>query len=275
MTIPVVTLPRSGVSITRLGFGTARLHYLAPRGRERIIKHAFECGIRHFDTAPAYGDGLAELELGRYLSQRRPEITIATKYGILPSRTCLIAEQINSVAGAAARLGKAALQRIVARRKPREAVRPEALRDSLFGSLRRLRTDMIDIFMLHEPEVYDIDTCKALLEELSTLQQKEFIRSFGVAGSFDRVSKLAERCAELCAVIQTAESEWAESLVPDITYGVIARGPQTWFSAGQGPDDAPQRILSALARRPGGATIFASKRPEHISAVAKAVSNAP
>jgi D-threo-aldose 1-dehydrogenase len=250
------------------------LHYLATRARERVIERVLECGIRHFDTAPAYGDGLAEFELGRYLAHRRPEITIATKYGISPSRICLMAEQIAPVAGFVARFGKAAFRRIPGVRRPQESVSVGKLRESFFGSLRRLRTDMIDIFFLHEPDVYDLDTTKALLNELWTLRQKGYIRAFGVAASFDRVRELVERCPDLCQVIQTSEAEWRDFPVPDITYGAIARGPQSWLSAGGNSRDAPQKILSALARRPNGAAIFASTKPENISAVAKAVSYA-
>lgn len=48
-----------------------------------LLDHALECGVRHFDTAAAYGGGASEAILGRWLASRRPVgITIATK--ILP-----------------------------------------------------------------------------------------------------------------------------------------------------------------------------------------------
>src|SRR3984893_18890700 len=49
-----------------------------------VIEHAWEAGIRFFDTAPLYGYGLAELRLGRVLqSKPRDEFTLATKVGRL------------------------------------------------------------------------------------------------------------------------------------------------------------------------------------------------
>jgi aryl-alcohol dehydrogenase-like predicted oxidoreductase len=63
--LPPVRLAKTEIVTSRLGFGTARLHYLAPRERQALLAAAAELGVVHFDTAPAYGDGIAETELGR------------------------------------------------------------------------------------------------------------------------------------------------------------------------------------------------------------------
>lgn len=79
-----VALARGQLPGSRLAFGTSRLHYVGQADRQRLLALAVDCGICHFDTAPVYGDGLAERELGRFLKGRRSGLLIATKYGVAP-----------------------------------------------------------------------------------------------------------------------------------------------------------------------------------------------
>jgi hypothetical protein len=77
-----VKLSRSGLVTSRLGFGTSRLHYIRREERRWLIDAAIDLGFFHFDTAPSYGDTLAECEIGAALGGRRDHVVIATKYGI-------------------------------------------------------------------------------------------------------------------------------------------------------------------------------------------------
>ena len=66
-----------GTSITtsRLGLGTHSLHRLfAPAARRDLLARALDLGVLHFDTAPSYGDGLAEREIGRILRRLSGEV---------------------------------------------------------------------------------------------------------------------------------------------------------------------------------------------------------
>jgi D-threo-aldose 1-dehydrogenase len=83
-----VLLGRTKVTVTRFGLGTAPLAGLFEEVDEAkgmgVIEHAWEAGIRFFDTAPLYGHGLAELRLGKVLkSKPRDEFTLASKVGRL------------------------------------------------------------------------------------------------------------------------------------------------------------------------------------------------
>src|SRR6516164_8859040 len=82
--IPTVRLAKSGITTSRLAFGTSRLHYLGKRDRQRLLAAAADLGFAHFDTAPAYGDGICEAELGKFIRGQRDRFVIATKYGIPP-----------------------------------------------------------------------------------------------------------------------------------------------------------------------------------------------
>ncbi len=101
----------------------------------RVVDAALECGINFVDTAEAY-PGSEEL-LGSALLGRRQQVVLASKFGH---------PQDYPSGGAAAR---------------------ETVRGSIEGTLRRLQTDYVDIYMLHFPEPSSpIEATLAALEEL-------------------------------------------------------------------------------------------------------------
>lgn len=79
-------LGRTGVQLTRLGFGGASIGELFERVPDDQVQAtlaaAWEGGIRYFDTAPWYGRGLSELRVGRFLRQQpREAFVVSTKVG--------------------------------------------------------------------------------------------------------------------------------------------------------------------------------------------------
>src|SRR5260221_11454450 len=79
---------RTQLDVTRLGFGTAPLgglfEALTDDEAHLVVEAAWSTGIRFFDTAPQYGNGLAERRLGAVLSTKpRDEYVLATKVGRL------------------------------------------------------------------------------------------------------------------------------------------------------------------------------------------------
>jgi aryl-alcohol dehydrogenase-like predicted oxidoreductase len=114
------TLGRTGVSVSVLGFGCGAVGGMmvrgAPADQERAVARAVEAGVTFFDTAPMYGDGASETNLGRVLKALKPAIVLATKMTIRP-------EDRSDVAG--------------------------AIRRSLEASLGRLGRDHVDLLQLH------------------------------------------------------------------------------------------------------------------------------
>ena len=83
-----VRVGRTGVGVTRLGLGCAPLGSLYTAVDERqayaTVERAWDLGIRYFDTAPLYGNGLSERRTGRVLAGKpRAEFTLSTKVGRL------------------------------------------------------------------------------------------------------------------------------------------------------------------------------------------------
>ncbi|RSN71364.1 MULTISPECIES: aldo/keto reductase [Actinomadura] len=105
-----------------------------------LIREALDLGVTFLDTAQPYGDGHNETLVGRALAGRRDEAVLATKTG-------LVVEDLAS-------------RRIVRRGTP------EHVASSAEDSLRRLGTDVIDLYYLHrvDPEVPLADTWGAMAE---------------------------------------------------------------------------------------------------------------
>jgi aryl-alcohol dehydrogenase-like predicted oxidoreductase len=114
------TLGRTGLRVPALGFGCGNVGGLLIRGtqaeRERAVARAIELGIDYFDTAPVYGDGRSEENLGRALRALGARLHVGTKVRLpdLPA-----------------------------------AELPGAVARGLEESLRRLGRDRVDLFQLH------------------------------------------------------------------------------------------------------------------------------
>jgi aryl-alcohol dehydrogenase-like predicted oxidoreductase len=89
----------------------------------RAIRRAIDLGVRFFDTADVYGAGHSEEVLGRAIEGRRGEVVISTKFGYMFDAATRQASGTNATA--------------------------EYLRAACRASLRRLRTDYIDLYFLH------------------------------------------------------------------------------------------------------------------------------
>jgi D-threo-aldose 1-dehydrogenase len=167
-----VKIPGTERPTTRLGFGGSRLvagpskkHSLA------LLDAAFEAGIRHFDVAPSYGLGGAEEVLGIFLAKHRGEVTVTTKFGIpRPSKArkslmqtarAVIKPIVGWIPGVRARL----LQALQARKTAPVRFTPQEMLRSLQTSLRTLRCERVDLFLLHEAEAEDLtDEIRQALE---------------------------------------------------------------------------------------------------------------
>lgn len=139
-----------------------------------VIDAAFDLGIDHFDSAALYGFGANEELLGRHLGSRRDEIVLASKCGM------------TGIDG----------KRVI-------NGRPETLRATAHEALRRLRTDVIDLYYLHrvDPNVPVEESIGALGE----LVAEGLIRSIGLS----EVSAATIRRAHAVHPIAAVQSEYS------------------------------------------------------------------
>lgn len=250
-------LPRSGLEVSRLGLGLAHMHLLSPRDRRALIEGALDVGITHFDTSRFYSDGLSEVTLGEVLGERRPSVTITTKFGLLP--TPFIASA--GLAAGPLRRVRALLNKLRVVPYPVRSYTAKTMRDALDHSLRALRTDFIDIYQVHEP-LPETELGDALMSELERAQQAGKIRHVGVAGAV--IDNVVDAHPGAFDVLQSDEATWAEGRhVPDITHSVLSVAAKGRVKLDA--DRVRELLQRALQRRAHGAIIVQTRSPERLS----------
>jgi aryl-alcohol dehydrogenase-like predicted oxidoreductase len=141
------TLGKSGVEVSAIGLGCMSFaSAYGPAGDRRegvdIIRKAFDLGVTFFDTAEAYGPFTNEELVGEALQPIRDKVTIATKFGF----------DIDPATG---------------KRSGGTNSRPEHIRAVAEASLKRLRTDRIDLFYQHRVDsAVPIEDVAGALKEL-------------------------------------------------------------------------------------------------------------
>lgn len=207
-----IRLTENGRETTRLGYGCSSIMgALGRRESLRLLESAFAAGIRHFDVAPMYGYGEAESCLGEFLEGHGGEVTVTTKYGIAPPRRGgmlraarrVVGPVVQRVPGLKRRLARAA--GAVAAPPSRSKFTAEEARSSLENSLRALRTEFIDVWLLHEAEAGDLAD-DGLLRFLEDAVSQGKIGSFGVGSESSKIGALLRERPAYCRVLQ---HEWS------------------------------------------------------------------
>src|SRR5919201_4699943 len=138
------TLGSSGLTVSALGLGCMGMSqsYGAPDDDEsiRTLHRALDLGVTLIDTADAYGKGTNEELVGRAIRDRRQDVVLASKFGLVPPPGGGPATAVDG--------------------------RPERARSCCEASLRRLGVDVIDLYYLHrvDPNVPVEDTVGAMAE---------------------------------------------------------------------------------------------------------------
>jgi D-threo-aldose 1-dehydrogenase len=197
---------------TRLGFGCSSLMGATNRRDSlKLLETAYDAGIRHFDVAPMYGYGHAEGCLGEFLQHHRGQVTFTTKFGIPPAKHSTFLRLGRRIAGPVIKRLPGLKQRLahaanaVAQNDERPSFTAAEAKASLDRSLTVLRTDHIDLWLLHEataPELRD----DSLLQFLEAEVKKGTIGSFGVGSSSDKIQALLNERPEYC---RTLQYEWS------------------------------------------------------------------
>lgn len=161
--LPRRILGRTGLEVTHLGYGSMGLR--GPRtwgvrvvndaDAERMLNAVLDAGINFIDTAPDYG--ISEERIGRFIGSRRHEYYLANKCG------CAYTQHHDYLE--------------IAHRWE-----PDVVRRNLETSLRRLRTDHIDILQFHGGDAESLQRA-GLIDLLCEFREQKLIRFLGSSSS--------------------------------------------------------------------------------------------
>jgi pyridoxine 4-dehydrogenase len=167
----------------------------------RLLQRAFEAGVSVIDTASSYGQGDAERTIGEALHSVRDQIAICTKVGLrAPPNTVLLARLTKPILRRASRTS--AGQKLL-RGARHHLATPSAtptldLIPSVHRSLKRLRTDHVDVLYLHNPGSPETSP---IAESVAGALEKGLCRAVGVAVA-DTDQALAWLETNLVTVVQ-------------------------------------------------------------------------
>ena len=165
-------LGRTNLEVTQLGFGSMGLRgprtwgvrVVSDDDAERMLNAVLDAGINFIDTAPDYG--VCEERIGRFLSGRRQEFILATKCGCVPRQHDDHLEIVH-------------------------VWKRDVIKRNIETSLRRLRTDQIDLLQFHGGDAETLQR-EGLIDLLIDFRDQGLIRYLGVSTKLPEVHGLIE-----------------------------------------------------------------------------------
>ncbi len=185
---------------------------------KRLLRQAYEQGVTFFDNGDTYASGRAEEMQREALGDVRDELVVATKFGY-------------DIYNNPERPGQ--------QERPHDWT-PAYVRKALEGSLKRLGTDRIDYYQMHNPRLEAIQRGSAvaddLFAELETLKSEGLIRAYGTAlgpalnerQTLEGIASVRERRAPTQIIYNLLEQLLGEPILPVAEQegvGVLARVP--------------------------------------------------
>ena len=156
------TLGKTGLEVSVLGFGCGNVGGLLVRGERKemidTVARAIELGITYFDTAPRYGDGTSEINLGIVLKEIGADVRIGTKVNLNVSDLGNIKQTVT---------------------------------ESVNASLKRLGMERVDLIQLHshidrqsreEGRWVGLEELQSVIQAFQSLKTQGKVGSFGITG---------------------------------------------------------------------------------------------
>lgn len=198
-------LGKSGLVTSKMGFGCMGLNYHRGVAKDRnemikVVREAIDAGITMFDTAAVYGPYTNEELVGDALVGYRDKVQIATKGGF---KIDGLNNELDS--------------------------RPESLRKQLEDSLKRLKTDYIDLYYIHrvDPNVPIEDVAMAMKQ----LKKEGLIKHWGLSEAGVETIRRAHKVEPLAAVEYEYSMWWREiekdvlPVLEELGIGLVAYSP--------------------------------------------------
>ena len=181
--LPTAVLGRTGLKVTRLGYGTALSRALQNDEWDRLLNAVLDSGINFVDTANDYGfpGNPTEVQIGRHLAHRRSEYYLATKCGCSTSGHIWTRE--NAFRG-------------------------------LHESLKRMKTDYVDVMQYHNPTVEECEKGN-LITALKDMRKEGKVRWIGISTTLPHLPTFLE---------------WGVFDVLQVSYSALGRAYEDWIT---------------------------------------------
>jgi len=218
-TLPTNTFGRTGLNVTKLGYGAMEVRGSRIWGgrpieegeAETILNAVLDQGINFIDTSNDYGR--SEEFIGKFLSRRRDEFVLATKCG------CTVVHRDENTDDT-----------------PHVWTRENLFR-GLHESLERMRTDYVDVMQLHNPSVEQTEAGD-LVAALKEMKEQGKVRWIGISSTNPHIETyIASGVFDVLQIPYSAlerEHEAAIGAAHDSGAGVIIRGGVARGEPGQG-----------------------------------------
>lgn len=185
-------LGKNGPLVSALGLGCMGMSDFYTTGQDEkaslaTLERALELGVTLLDTADMYGPHTNEELLGRFLKGRRENVFLATKFGIVRDASNPQARGTNG--------------------------HPDYVRQSVEGSLKRLGTDVIDLYYQHRPD--PAVPVEETIGALADLVREGKIRYIGLSEVSVSILERAHSVHPITA-LQTEYSLWSRDVEADI-----------------------------------------------------------
>jgi len=286
--LPRAILGRTGFAATRLGFGAMELAFEDARTAEagRLLGSVLDAGINLIDTSPDYGR--SEELIGAHLARRRGEFFLASKCGCLVDRVPKLQDG-----------------------RLEHDFSPQNIRAGVEQSLRRMRTDHLDLVQLHSSPSRALLEKHGSIEAMQKLRDEGKVRFLGMSSVLpDLLDHIAMGVFDVFQIPYSALQREHEAAIRQaaaagagtIIRGAVARGapapdhdaarkPEYWRGFSQqrrdlwerarldellGPMSRMEFLLRYLLGRPDAHTaIVGTANPEHLKANVAAAARGP
>lgn len=248
------SLGKTGLIVSEIGFGTWGLGGNAYGPADdcvsiQALQTAFDQGITFFDTSDLYGDGRSEEVLGQALHDVREKVVICTKIGLLPHAGFSMPYDFS----------------------------PQYIRQGIQDSLRRLKTDYVDLYLLHSPTIDFLESHPETLEVMTELQDAGLIRSYGVSVRSPADGIMAIQQFDVAAIEvnfnlidQRAIENGLFELAQKVQAGIIVRTPLCFgYLTGQLRGDEQFEGIDHRANWPSGQLQRWAEAPEYFLSLAE------
>lgn len=228
-------LGSTGLEVSELGLGCSSLgnsifNYAHENEFLKVLNYAFENGINFFDTADSYAYGHSEILIGKAFGNKRDKVIICTKVGFLPSSLSLRAKSLIPFLGNARKLIAPFKKNLKKLSKKNQNFSYKHIQSSVEKSLKRLNTDYIDLYLLHNPPTELIQKGE-VFKILNELKKEGKIRFYGVSAHTIDDAVLCLNYPEISALqieFNLLHQEAAWKLFPFLEQrkiGIIAKVP--------------------------------------------------